>query len=74
MLRQSDKKVKELEGKINQIETQIKEIEEQLAQGNVTDSEIYKKHGELNKELENTMSLWELQCEELENFKNQLNN
>jgi ATP-binding cassette subfamily F protein 3 len=74
LLRQSDKKVKELEGKINQIETQIKEIEEQLAQGNVTDSEIYKKHGELNKELENTMSLWELQCEELENFKNQLNN
>lgn len=49
---------------------QIKEIESTLADGGTgLPADIYERHSELNKKLDNAMSLWEIACSELEAIK-----
>lgn len=69
LIRKAEKEVARLETEIAKLEGEIKIIEEQLATGEAVDSSIYTKHAELQKNLENIMSMWELACEELETIK-----
>ena len=59
MLRKAAKKVEEAEKRIAEIEAEIADIEARIAAGE-TDNDIFSKHQEKNRELENTMSVWEL--------------
>lgn len=67
--RQAQKKVDQAEKEIERIEAAKAEIEAQFAQG-ITTEELMKQHAVLQKDLDNAMSIWELACEELENFSN----
>ena len=69
LVRKAEKKVKDAEADIASIEKEIKEVEESLASGAVDES-LYKKHGDLQKKLDNAMSVWELASEELETINN----
>ena len=69
VLRRAQKHVKQLEQQIADTEEAIAEIETQLSQGNASDPEIFSRHAELNKLLENVMAQWELACEDLENLE-----
>lgn len=70
IVRKARKKVEDAEAEIARLETEVKSIEDQLATGTVTDSEIYTRHAEANKALENAMSVWELASMELEELQN----
>ena len=67
LLRKAEKKVKDAEAEISAIEAEIKEVEDKLS-GGATDNELYTRHAEFQKKLENAMSLWELASMELETF------
>ena len=69
LIRKAEKKVKEAETEIAGIEAEIKNIEDKLSAGE-NDAELYSKHSELQKKMENAMSLWELASMELETFNN----
>ena len=68
-VRRAEKRVKSLEQQIADTEAAIAEIEAKLSQGNASDPEIFTRHSELNKSLEDVMSQWEQACEELEKLK-----
>lgn len=68
-VKRAEKKVSETEAEIVRIEAEIAEIETQIAAGVVAD-DIFTKHAETNKRLENAMSLWELATMEYEEIKN----
>lgn len=68
-VRRAEKRVKQLEQLISDTEAQIAEIEEILAHGDVTDPAIFNRHGQLNKDLEETMAQWEEASDELEAIK-----
>ena len=68
-VRRAQKQVKLLEQQIADTEAAISEIEAQLAHGNASDPNIFSRHAELNKLLENVMLQWEKACEELENIE-----
>lgn len=68
MLRKASKKVEEAEKRIAEIEAEIADIEARIAAGE-TDNDIFSKHQEKNRELENTMSVWELASMELDELK-----
>ncbi len=57
--KQAVKRVKQLEERINELEGKIQEIEDELATGASSDPDIYTRHAQLNKELEDTMVEWE---------------
>lgn len=65
-VKRRQKRVAACEAEIGDIEAQIKAIEEQMAAGSDLPADIYSRHAELNKKLENAMSVWELACNELE--------
>ena len=58
------------EEQIAVLEEKIKTIEDRLASGETVDSSVYTEHANLQKELENVMSMWEIACEELETIRN----
>ena len=58
-LRRLQKKVQEAEAEISRLEAEIAAIEAELAAGS-TDSELYRRHADTTKALENAMSIWEL--------------
>ena len=66
LIRKAQKAVAESEKAIADIEAEIAEIERKLSGGEVVDSDIYQRHSDLQKKLENAMSVWELACMELE--------
>ena len=69
-IKRREKRVATCEAEINDIEMQIKEIESTLADGGTgLPADIYERHSELNKKLDNAMSLWEIACSELEAIK-----
>ena len=68
MLRKASKKVEEAEKRIAEIEAEIADIEARIAAGE-TDNDIFSKHQEKSRELENTMSVWELASMELDELK-----
>lgn len=70
IVRKARKKVEDAEAEIARLETEVKSIEDQLATGTVADPEIYTRHAEANKALENAMSVWELASMELEELQN----
>lgn len=69
VLRKAQKRVEESEQAIAGIEAEIKAIEELLSGGGQVDPDVYGRHAELQKKLENAMSVWELACMEFEELK-----
>ena len=69
VLRKAQKKVADCEQEISRIEGEIKAIEDRLATGEVVDGSVYEQHSDLQKKLENAMSMWELASMELEELK-----
>lgn len=68
IIRKAEKNVKTAEDEISRLETLMKQAEAKMAQGE-HDDKLLCKYSELNKQLENQMSIWELACQELENLK-----
>ncbi len=66
-IRRQRRRVEELEAEIADIESQVKATEDEIAAG-VTTDDIFTRHADLQKKLENTMSLWELASLELDSL------
>ena len=64
IVKRARKKVSEAESGISEIESQLAQLEAKFAAGETGD-ELYALHADLNKKLENAMSVWELACMEL---------
>lgn len=69
ILKRAEKKVNEAEAEITRIEGEIADIEAEIAAGNV-DNEIFNRHQNMTKKLENAMSVWELAIMELDSLRN----
>ena len=69
IIRKAKKKVDEAEAEIARLEAEVKSIEDSLATGASEDPDIYNRHAEANKALENAMSVWELASLELEELQ-----
>ena len=67
-IRKARKKVEEAEAEVNRLEHEIAEIEEQISSGS-TQSDIYERHAETTRQLENAMSVWELATIEYEDLE-----
>ncbi|WP_290453486.1 ABC-F family ATP-binding cassette domain-containing protein [uncultured Muribaculum sp.] len=65
ILRRAEKKVADAEAEIAAIEKEISEVEAQIALGNI-ENDIFENHANLQKKLENAMSVWELANMELD--------
>ena len=68
-IRQAEKKVKTCESKIADLEKQIADIEEKLSVATSENLDIYYRHSQLSRELEQVMADWESAGEELERVK-----
>ncbi|MBD5201815.1 MAG: ABC-F family ATP-binding cassette domain-containing protein [Bacteroides sp.] len=69
MLRKLRKSVEEAENEVSRIEQAIAEAEALMNTENPP-TDIYERHGKLNKQLENAISVWELAGIELEEYQN----
>lgn len=69
-IKRAEKKVKEAESEISALEEKIAQIEAKIASGEIKD-DIFEQHAEMNKQLENAMSMWELASMELDEIKKQ---
>ncbi len=70
LLKKMEKQVSEKESQIEQLEQEISELENLLSQPeHASDVTLFQKHGELNKQLEQTMASWEEVSMELEEMK-----
>ena len=69
-IRQAEKKVKTLEAKIAEMEQQLADIEEKLSTATSEDVDIYYKHSQISRELDDVMAQWEQASAELEKVKN----
>ena len=67
-LRRAAKKVEEAEANVTAREKAVADVEAEIAVGCV-DPEIFTRHADATKELENAMSLWELAQMELDELK-----
>ncbi len=70
IIRRARNKVEDAEKEIARLENLIAEIEAEIASGSSSDTEIYNRHAQANKNLENAMSIWELLSLELEELQN----
>ena len=70
-IRQAEKKVKTLEVKIAELEQQLTDIEDELSMATSENLDIYYKHSQISRELEEVMANWEAASEELELAKQQ---
>ena len=68
-IRQAEKKVKTLEAKIAELEQQLADIEEKLSTATSEDVDIYYKHSQISRELDDVMAQWEQASAELEKVK-----
>ena len=68
-IRQAEKKIKTCEAKIAELEAQLAEIEEKLSVATSENLDIYYKHSQISRELEEVMANWEAAGEELEAAK-----
>ncbi len=66
VVRRARKKVEEAEAEVARLEQAVKDIETALSSGASDDPEIYNRHAEATKQLENAMSMWELASMELD--------
>lgn len=70
MVRRARRKVEEAEAEVARLEAAVKEIETQLsAPAAAADPDIYTRHAQANKDLENAMSMWELASMELDELE-----
>jgi len=69
IVRKARKKVEEAEAEIARLEAEVKSIEDTLASSAPVPSDIYTRHADTTKALENAMSLWELASMELEELQ-----
>ena len=67
-IKRAEKRVSEAENDIARIEAEIAEIEQEIANGE-TGNNIFDRHSEKTKQLENAMSIWELASMECEDIK-----
>ena len=65
LVKRARKKVEEAEAEVARLEQAVADIERQLSEGS-TDPDIYTRHADATKKLENAMSLWELASMEYE--------
>ena len=68
-IRQAEKKVKTLEAKIAELEQQLADIEEKLSSATSEDVDIYYKHSQISRDLDDVMAQWEQASAELEKVK-----
>ncbi len=68
-LRKAAKKVEETENEVALREKELADIEAQIAAGGELPADIYTRHEQANKNLENAMSLWELAQIDLDELK-----
>lgn len=68
IIRRAEKKVTEAEAEVSHLEKELADIEQTIANGE-TDNEIFTRHQDTSKKLENAMSLWELASMELDELK-----
>jgi len=64
-VRQAQKRVQTLEAEIAALEAQVAEIEAKLSTASSQDLDIYYKHAELKRQLDDTMEQWEQASEQL---------
>lgn len=64
-MKKAKKKVEEAECEISRLEQEIAEIESVISSGNPP-ADIYDRHADATKRLENAMSLWELASAEFD--------
>lgn len=70
MVRRARRKVEEAEAEVARLEAAVHEIEAQLADpAAAADPDIYSRHAQANKDLENAMSVWELASMELDELQ-----
>ena len=68
-IRQAEKKVKTCEAKISELEQQLADIEDKLSTATSEDVDIYYKHSQISRELDDVMAQWEQASAELEKVK-----
>ena len=68
-IRQAEKKVKTCEAKIAELEQQLAEIEDKLSTATSENVDIYYKHSQISRELDDVMAQWEQASAELEKVK-----
>ena len=68
-IRQAEKKVKTCEAKIAELEQQLAEIEDKLSTATSENVDIYYKHSQISRELDDVMAQWETASAELEDAK-----
>ena len=66
IIRQAEKKVKTLETKISELEQQLAEIEDKLSIATSENPDIYYKHSQISRELDDVMADWEQASADLE--------
>ena len=66
IIRQAEKKVKTLETKIAELEQQLAEIEDKLSIATSENPDIYYKHSQISRELDDVMTDWEQASADLE--------
>lgn len=71
LVKRAHRKVEDAEAEIAKIEKEIADIETELSTGSSSDPEIYKRHADMQKRLDNAMSVWELAVMEAESFEKQ---
>lgn len=64
-IKRLQKKVSDSEAEVTRFEQAVKQIEDEIAAGECSD-EIFKRHAQAQKDLENAMSIWELAVMDLE--------
>jgi len=72
LVRRARKKIRDAETEISQIESEIAALEEEMTRPEAQNTDIYMRHADLRKKLDNAMSLWELasmEAEEIENMQ-----
>ncbi|MDE6067030.1 MAG: ABC-F family ATP-binding cassette domain-containing protein, partial [Duncaniella sp.] len=67
LVRKARKKVEEAEAEVGRLEQEVSDIEAIISAGNPP-ADIYERHADATKQLENAMSLWELASLEFESF------
>jgi len=65
-IRQAEKRVTQLEAKIAELEGQLAQVEQSLEHAASTDLDIYYKHSQLSRELDEVMTQWEQAGQALE--------
>lgn len=70
LVKRARKKVQDAESEIARLESEIASLEEEMTRPEAQNGDIYTRHADLRKKLDNAMSLWELASMEAEEIEN----